>query len=183
MLTLPNFLTLLRILAVPVFLIVVVNGDYGWGLVVFFLAGFTDSIDGAIARIFDSYSDLGASLDPVADKLILVSAFLSLGWIGAVPPWLVILTFMRDITILGGYITIYFVSKPMTVDPTFLGKLNTFNEMFTIGFALLTLARPDIPMGMINEVLWIATGITTTLSGTHYVYMGLLFYQREGAKP
>ena len=151
MLTLPNFLTLLRILAVPVFLIVVVNAEYGWGMVVFFLAGFTDAIDGAIARIFDSYSDLGASLDPVADKLILVSAFLSLGWIGAVPIWLVILTFMRDVIVLGGYITIYFFSKPMAVEPTFLGKLNTFNEMFTIGFALLTLARPDIPMGMINH--------------------------------
>jgi len=68
----------------------------------------------------------------------------------------------------------------MEIDPTLVGKLNTFNEMFTIGFALLTLARPEIPMAMVNLVTWYVTGATITISGVHYVYSGLLWYQRQG---
>ena len=181
MLTIPNFLTLLRIVAVPVFLLLVNGRHYGAGLVLFFAAGMTDAIDGAIARVTNSKSELGASLDPLADKLLLVSSFLALTWLGVVPTWLFILVAMRDVTILGGYLTMYLVTTPMEVDPTFVGKLNTFNEMFTIGFALLTLARPDIPMASLNHGIWYLTGITCAISGLHYVYTGLLWYQRQGA--
>src|ERR1700687_1415883 len=181
MLTLPNFLTLLRIIAVPIFLIVVSNHHYGAGLVLFMLAGITDTVDGVIARLTDSKSELGATLDPLADKLLLVSSFVILTWLGVIPPWLFILVLTRDVVILAGYLAIYFVSTPMEVDPTLVGKLNTFNEMFTIGFALLTLARPDIPMSTVNLVTWCMTGATSTISGVHYVYSGLLWYQRRGA--
>ena len=180
MLTLPNFLTLLRILAIPVFLILVNSQRYGAALCLFMAAGITDVIDGVLARLTDSKSDLGATLDPLADKLLLVSSFVILTWLHAVPPWLLILVLTRDVVILGGYLAIYFFSTPMEVAPTLVSKLNTFNEMFTIGFALLTLARPDIPMAMVNVVTWYLTATTTTLSGVHYVYSGLLWYQRQG---
>lgn len=179
MLTLPNFLTLLRIIAVPVFLLLVNSGRYGASLILFFAAGMTDAIDGAIARITKTKSDLGASLDPLADKLLLVSSFLMLTWVGVIPSWLFILVLMRDVVILGGYLAIYFFSTPMDVDPTFVGKLNTFNEMFTVGFALLTLARTDIPMYGLNHAAWYLTGVTSAISGLHYVYSGLLWYQRQ----
>ncbi len=181
MLTLPNFLTLLRIIAVPIFLIVVSNHRFGAGLVLFMAAGITDTIDGVIARLTDTKSELGATLDPLADKLLLVSSFVILTWLGVLPTWLFILVLTRDVVILSGYLAIYFVSTPMQVDPTFVGKLNTFNEMFTIGFALLTLARPDIPMARVNLVTWYLTGLTITISGVHYVYSGLLWYQRQGS--
>ena len=181
MLTLPNFLTLLRIIAVPIFLILVSNRRYAAGLVLFMAAGITDTVDGVIARLTDAKSALGATLDPLADKLLLVSSFVVLTWLGVIPVWLFILVLTRDVVILAGYLAIYFVSTPMEVAPTAVGKLNTFNEMFTIGFALLTLARPDIPMGTVNLVTWYLTGITITISGVHYVYSGLLRYQRQGS--
>jgi len=180
MLTLPNFLTLLRIIAVPVFLILVDNRHYAVALVIFMAAGITDTVDGVIARLTDSKSDLGASLDPLADKLLLVSSFLILTWIGAVPPWLMILVLTRDAVILAGYLAIYFVSTPIEVNPTAVGKVNTFLEMLTVGFALVSLARPDIPMRHINLGMWYLTGITVAISGVHYVYRGLLWYQRQG---
>ncbi len=180
MLTLPNFLTLLRIMAVPAFLILLINHHYGAALVLFMAAGITDTVDGVLARLTDSKSELGATMDPLADKLLLVSSFVMLTWLGAVPPWLLILVLTRDVVILLGYVVIYFVSTPMEIDPTFVGKLNTFNEMFTIGFALLTLARPELPMAMVNLVTWYLTGTTITISGVHYVYSGLLWYQRQG---
>lgn len=182
MLTLPNFLTLLRIIAIPIFLILIINHRHGAALCLFMAAGITDTIDGVIARITDSKSDLGATLDPLADKLLLVSSFVILTWVHALPAWLLILVLIRDVVVLSGYLAIYFVSTPMEVAPTFVGKLNTFNEMFTIGFGLLTLARPDIPMATVNLVTWSLTATTTTISGIHYVYSGLLWYQRHGTQ-
>lgn len=180
MLTVPNFLTLLRIIAIPAFLILVSNHRYAAALVLFMAAGITDTIDGVLARLTNARSDLGATMDPLADKLLLLSSFLILTWLGALPPWLLILVLTRDVVVLSGYLVIYFVSTPMEVDPTFIGKLNTFMEMFTVGFALLTLARPEIPMASVNQVTWYVTGLTTTISGVHYVYSGLLWYQRQG---
>jgi cardiolipin synthase len=180
MLTLPNFLTLLRIIAVPVFLIVISNQHYGAGLVIFMAAGITDTVDGVLARLMDSKSDLGATLDPLADKLLLVSSFVILTWLHVIPLWLMILVLTRDVVILAGYLVIYFVSTPIEVNPTPVGKLNTFLEMLTIGFALVTLARPDMPMAGVNLAAWYLTAATITISGVHYVYSGLLWYQRQG---
>jgi cardiolipin synthase len=180
MLTLPNFLTLLRIIAIPVFLILVSDHHYAAGMVLFVAAGITDTIDGVIARLTDSKSALGASLDPLADKLLLISSFVVLTWVGVLPAWLMILVLTRDIVILTGYLAIYFVSTPMELNPTPVSKLNTFLEMLVIGFALLTLARPDIPMARVNLGTWYLTAATITISGVHYVYSGLLWYQRQG---
>jgi cardiolipin synthase len=183
MLTLPNFLTLLRIIAVPVFLILLTSHRYGAATVLFVLAGITDTVDGVLARLTDSKSDLGAALDPLADKLLLVSSFVMFTWLGVVPPWLMILVLTRDVVILTGYLAIYFMSTPMEVAPSLIGKINTCMEMITIMFALGTLARPDMPMAMPNQISWYATAVTTAISGVHYVYSGLLWYQRQGATP
>ncbi len=180
MLTLPNFLTLLRIIAVPVFLILVSGQHYGVALVLFLGAAITDTVDGVIARMTNARSELGASLDPLADKLLAVSSFVSLACLKAIPVWLMILVLTRDIVILSGYLAIYFVSTPMEVSPTPVSKFNTFMEMTTIGFALIALARPDIPMARLTLVTWYITGATITVSGIHYVYSGLLWYQRQG---
>jgi cardiolipin synthase len=183
MLTLPNFLTLLRIIAVPIFLILVANQHYGFALVLFVGASITDTVDGVIARLTDSRSDIGATLDPLADKLLVVSAFVSLMWLGAIPVWLFILVVTRDVVIVGGYLAIYFVTEPMEVRPSGISKVNTFCEMSTIGFALVAIARPDIYMTAINQATFYITGITTALSGVHYVYTGLLWFQRQSSAP
>jgi cardiolipin synthase len=182
MLTLPNFLTLARIVAVPAFLILLTTQRYGAALVVFLLASVTDGIDGALARACNSKSAIGASLDPLADKLLVVSSFLGLAWLGAVPAWLLVLVITRDVVILVGYLALYFLGMPMEVAPTQISKVNTFLEMLTIGFALLALARPELPMSDVNRLVWYATGSTVTISGLHYVYRGLLWVQSQGGR-
>jgi len=180
MLTIPNFLTLLRIVAVPVFLILVTYERWGAALCLFLGAGITDAVDGVLARLTDSRSDLGASLDPLADKLLLVSSFVILTMTGVIPVWLMILVLTRDVVILAGYLAIYFVTTPIEVNPTAVSKFNTFLEMMTVGFALITLARPDMAMSIVNRLVWYATASTIAISGIHYVYTGLLWYQRQG---
>ncbi|GIW42935.1 MAG: phosphatidylglycerophosphate synthase [Candidatus Binatia bacterium] len=180
MLTLPNFLTLLRIAAVPAFLIFVTSGQYAAALALFLLAGVTDALDGALARLLDTKSTIGASLDPLADKLLVVSSFLSLTWYGVLPVWLFILVATRDVVILVGYLVLYFFARPPEVAPSGISKVNTFFGMLTIGFALLTLARPELPMRQVNQALWFITGATTAVSGLHYVYTGLLWLQGYG---
>jgi len=183
MLTLPNFLTLLRIIAVPVFLILLSYGRNGPALVLFLAACITDTVDGVIARLTDAKSDLGAALDPLADKLLVISAFVSLTLLEVIPVWLFILVVTRDAVILGGYLALYFVSTAPKLAPSTISKVNTFFEMMTIGLALATQARPDIPLEWINACAWYATGATATMSGVHYVYTGLLWYQRAEATP
>lgn len=183
MLTLPNFLTLLRIIAVPVFLICISYGRYDTALILFLAAAVTDAVDGVLARLMNSFSDLGASLDPLADKLLVVSAVCCLAWLGAFPPWLFILVVTRDVVILGGYLAIYFITTPMEVKPTGISKLNTFFEMMSIGLALAALARPDVQISLVLMPACYATGVTAAMSGTNYVWRGLLWYQQQTSKP
>ena len=181
MLTLPNFLTLLRIVAIPVFLVLLARHAYAAAFMLFLAAGVTDTVDGALARLTDSRTELGAVLDPMADKMLLVSSFLVLGYAGAIAPWLVVLIVSRDAIVVLGYFLIYFVhQEAMKVDPSRLGKVNTFFELFTVGFALMTLARPELPLVSVNFAFQSVTAVTTAASGLQYVYRGLLWHQRRG---
>jgi cardiolipin synthase (CMP-forming) len=179
-LTLPNFLTLLRIVAIPIFLVFLVSGNYAPAFILFLAAGVTDTVDGAVARLTDSRSDLGAFLDPLADKLLLLSSFIVLGSSGAIAPWLVVVVISRDVIVVLGYLVLYLVhEESMAIDPTRLGKVNTFFELFTVGFALMSLARPVLPMAVPNLVLQTVTAASAAASGVHYVYRGLLWHQRQ----
>jgi len=182
MLTLPNFLTLLRIVAIPIFLICLADANYGAAFMLFLAAGVTDTIDGALARLTDSRSSLGAVLDPMADKLLLLSSFLVLGFVGALPAWLVILVVLRDVIVVLGYGAVFMVDHVwMDVAPSELGKVSTFFQLFTIGFALMHLARPALPLGTASALLQLTTGAVTAASGIGYVYRGLLWHQRRAS--
>jgi cardiolipin synthase len=180
-LTLPNFLTLLRIIAIPIFLVLLSVNDFPAAFILFLAAGITDTVDGAIARLTDSGSDLGAFLDPMADKLLLVSSFIVLGLNGAIAPWLVVVVISRDVIVVLGYLVLYLVhQESMAIDPSRLGKVNTFFELFTVGFALMALARPSLPLGLPNLAFQSVTALTAAASGVQYVYRGLLWHQRRG---
>src|SRR5262245_50308562 len=180
MLTLPNFLTLLRIIAIPIFLIFLADGNYKAAFMLFLAAGVTDTVDGALARLTNSRSDLGAVLDPMADKLLLLSSFIVLGFSGGLPSWLVVLVVLRDVIVVLGYLAVFVVDHEwMEVAPSQLGKLSTFFQLFTIGFVLMSLARPFLPMATVNTVLQIITGAVTAASGIQYIYRGLLWHQRR----
>ena len=182
MLTLPNFLTLLRIIAIPVFLIFLADGNYAAAFMLFLAAGVTDTVDGAVARLTNSRSDLGAVLDPMADKLLLLSSFLVLGYDGAIASWLVVLVVVRDVIVVLGYGAVFIVDHEwMEVAPSRLGKLSTFFQLCTLGFALMSLARPALPLGTINQIMQGVAAAVTAASGVQYVYRGLLWHQRRGS--
>ena len=110
-LNLPNFLTLLRILAIPVFLIFLTDRQFGTALVIFVLAGITDSLDGAIARITNTRTTLGAYMDPLADKMLILSGFVALALMDSVPRWLTVVVISRDVIILLGYLSLFLLTQ------------------------------------------------------------------------
>lgn len=184
MLNLPNTLTLIRIVVIPFFLVLLSFGLYLEALVLFILGGLTDALDGVVARMTGQETSLGAYLDPVADKLLVMSSFLMLGMSGAIPPWVVILVVSRDVVILFGYGMIRFlVGERLEVHPSLVGKLNTVVQLVTVGVVLLLLYDPRLLFDWLDDALIFATAITTVTSGFQYVYRGLVWLQRRAPSP
>jgi len=180
MLNLPNFLTLIRIVAIPFFLVLLSSRLYLDALIVFVAGGLTDALDGAVARITHKQTSLGAYLDPIADKLLVVSSFVMLGLIGAVPPWVVVLVVSRDIIILFGYGAIYFlVEERLKVQPSLIGKLSTVFQLVTVGVVVLFLYDSQLIAAWIDDFLIYVTALTTVVSGFQYIYRGLVWLQNR----
>jgi cardiolipin synthase (CMP-forming) len=139
LINLPNAITIARILAVPLMIWLIVSGDYLAAFWIFVLAGISDGVDGFIAKRFGLQTELGAYLDPLADKLLLVSIFVSLGMLRVLPPWVVILVVSRDILIVGGVLLSKMINQPVRVQPMFLSKLNTATQIGLAGIVLAVL--------------------------------------------
>ena len=182
MLNLPNFLTLIRIVAIPFFLVLLASHLYMDALVVFILGGVTDAFDGFIARWMNQKTSLGAILDPVADKLLLMSSFIMLGMMDAIPLWLVVLVVSRDTVILFGYVAISsLLDQRPEVQPTIAGKLSTVFQLITVGVVLLMMARSQLLESWLDDALIYLTAVTTVISGVQYLYQGLLRLQNRVA--
>src|SRR5215470_19031328 len=126
-LTIPNLLTLLRIIAIPIFLILLEDFRYSQALGIFVAAGVTDGLDGAIARLTKTKTTFGAYLDPAADKLLLISAFIALGFMHQVPRWLTVIVLSRDVMLVLGYFLLFMLTQEtMEERPSAAGKLSTF---------------------------------------------------------
>jgi cardiolipin synthase (CMP-forming) len=136
-LNLPNLITIARILLVPVVVWAITQRQMQIAFLLFVAAGASDAVDGFIAKRFHMASELGAHLDPLADKALIVSIYVSLGITKDISPWLVILVVSRDILIIGGVMLAWFLDRPMTVKPLLVSKLNTAAQ---IVFACLVLA-------------------------------------------
>jgi cardiolipin synthase len=179
-LTIPNLLTLLRLGMVPVFLILLEDLRYPEALGVFVCAGVTDALDGAIARLTHTKTTLGAYLDPAADKLLLVSAFIALGFMHAVPRWLVVIVISRDVLIVLGYFFLFmFTQRMMEVRPSVAGKLSTFLQLCVVALALLRLGRAGLVAPAAEAAVDYASGIATSAAGLEYVVRGLVWLQRQ----
>jgi cardiolipin synthase len=133
---LPNLITIGRILLVPVVVWAIASRQMQIAFLVFLVAGVSDAVDGFLAKRFGMKSELGAHLDPLADKVLIVSIYIALGITDAIPRWLVILVVSRDILIVGGVMMALFLGKPMKVKPVLVSKLNTVAQ---IVFACLVL--------------------------------------------
>jgi len=180
-LTIPNLLTLLRIIAIPIFLILLEDFRYSQALGIFVAAGVTDGLDGAIARLTKTKTTFGAYLDPAADKLLLVSAFIALGFMHEVPRWLVVLVISRDAIIVLGFFLLFMVTREtMEVQPTWGGKLSTFLQLASVAIVLVSLTRPSLVAPALKELVFLLTGAVTASAGLQYMYRGLAWLQRQG---
>ncbi len=182
MLNIPNFLTLLRIIAIPIFLILLTDRNISAAVVVFILAGLTDALDGAIARLTNSRTTLGAYMDPLADKMLIVSTFVVFAFMEVVPRWLTVVVISRDVIILTGYLTLFLLTQQlMEIRPTAISKAATFLHLVTLCVVLLSLRSPELFSLASRDTVFAVTGGVTAVSGLHYMYRGLRWYQQTGA--
>ena len=180
-LTIPNVLTLGRLALVPTFLILLEGLRWREALVVFFIAGLTDALDGAIARLTHTKTTLGAYLDPAADKLLLVSAFIALGFMQAVPRWLTVVVLSRDAMLILGYFLLFMMTqRTMEIQPTVIGKLGTFLQLSSVGFILIDRVRTGFLDQNVLQGLFFVTAAVTAIAGLQYAIRGLVWLQRQG---
>jgi len=166
---LPNALSLLRIALVAPILLLILNGGFAWALALFFVAGFSDGIDGYLAKRFSWHTRLGALLDPVADKLLVAGTFITLAYTQHIPVWLAVVVILRDVIIVGGATAYNFFVKPVQGEPTRISKLNTALQLL---FLLLVLCRAGFgwPDKISITVLGASVLITVVISGVDYVW-------------
>lgn len=166
---LPNAISLLRIVLVAPILYYILQTEYGMALALFFVAGFSDGLDGYLAKTFNWHTRLGALLDPIADKLLVAGAFVTLANQGLIPVWLAMLVVTRDAVIVGGALAYNFLIKPVQGEPTRVSKLNT---MFELALVLFVLCRAAYgwPDRITIVVLGAAVLVTVIISGTDYVW-------------
>jgi len=181
--TLANAITLLRLVLVPVFIVLFVRDERGWAFAVFCIAGGSDLIDGTVARIMKQSSNWGAILDPIADKLLLESAFICLVIVGVLPLWFFLLALSRDLMIISGitYFKVRRIAFPHRA--IWASKFATLAQMATIIVGLIIFWRPTISVASVslNTLLVAFLGAASALivvSGFLYVRLGLQLHRR-----
>ena len=167
---LPNFLSLLRILLIPVFVIMIMDKLFGWALITFAVAGITDGIDGMIARITHKRTELGAYLDPIADKLLLIAAYVTLAIIEILPSWLAVIVVTRDVIILLGFLVFILLNYRPKIQPSLVSKVTTFFQISTILLVLMAGYAPVFKQ--LSSIAIYGTTLFTIVSGSHYIYVG-----------
>jgi cardiolipin synthase len=175
--TIPNLLSILRMGLIPLFIILVVNGDAPKALLLFVVAGVTDALDGFIARFWHQQSLLGAYLDPMADKLLLTTAYVvlsipSLNHGTQIPPWVTILVIARDVLLVSVALVLYLAAGIKKFPPSVLSKLNTVFQVTAVALVLVSGVFPEqrsIELAAVTT-LYLVGGLTLA-SGLHYVYL------------
>lgn len=175
--TIPNILTLVRILLTPAIVMAFVDHQLQLVWIIFAIAGFTDALDGLLARALNQRSVLGAVLDPLADKILLDTSYICIGLKGWVPPWLVVLVVSRDFIIVGGLSLLGFlgVDVPTKIKPSLVSKCNTAAQVVLV--IIILVARTFGWDCSICEFALIVLVTTLTLvSGVHYLLKGIAFF-------
>ena len=166
----PNALTLIRLFLIAPFLVLLYQHEYINAFYIFILAGFTDGLDGWLARYFHWQSFFGAFIDPLADKLLIAASFISLALIGSLPWWLVILVFSRDVTISFGVLAWYLlIQRKLDFKPTMLSKINTMFQLALLTLCLFELAFFKFTPYLVNTLIMLTT-ITTATTYIDYAW-------------
>ncbi|KOR33461.1 CDP-alcohol phosphatidyltransferase [Achromatium sp. WMS3] len=166
----PNCLSIMRILlAFPVGFLLL-KQEYGWTLAIFILAGISDGLDGFLAKRFGWQSRLGGILDPLADKVLFIVAFLILGILGLIHTWLVIAAIIRDLIIMSGAIFYQLIIEEIQPAPSRLSKLNTILQTLLVILVIIDAGIYTLPRIFLDSLQWILL-VTLILSGSHYVFL------------
>ncbi len=166
---LPNLITVFRFLLVPPVVMLLLKGHFGSALLVFAVAGFSDALDGYLAKRYHWTSRLGALMDPLADKLLLVSSFITLGWLGLIPLWLVGLVILRDLVIVTGAIVYNMRIEQLEAEPSLVSKLNTLTQILLVLAIMFTQAFRELP-ALWMDTLFYSVLVTIVWSGFDYVW-------------
>ncbi|NIK46782.1 CDP-alcohol phosphatidyltransferase family protein [Variibacter gotjawalensis] len=166
--SLPNLITLARILSVPVVIWAIASHEMLIAFALFLLAGVSDAVDGFLAKRFNMKTELGAYLDPLADKVLIVSIYVALGITEAVPRWIVILVVSRDLMIVGAVILSWVMNKPVPVRPLMVSKMNTVAQILFAGLVLGSLGL-KLNAGWLMPAMMAAVTVLTLLSIAAYV--------------
>ncbi len=169
--TAPNQLTLLRMIFVPFVVIHLVDGHYLWALIIFIIAGFSDGLDGLLARTLHQQTLLGQYLDPIADKLLLSTMFLVLSILHQIPWKYTVVVFSRDISILAASAVLFAIAGLRDFRPSIFGKANTFSQISAVFFVLLLAVHRSRWIWIARTVFLRATFMFTILSALHYLIL------------
>ena len=180
-LTAPNQLTLLRMIFLPFVVIILVKHDFKWALALFVLAGFSDALDGLLARTLHQQTLLGQYLDPIADKLLMSTMFLVLSIERMIPWKYTVVVFSRDISILLISGVLFMIAGLRDFRPSIFGKANTFAQVAAIFFVLLLLVEPLRWVWIARTTFLNATFFFTIISAVHYAF--LVQHRLHGSTP
>lgn len=164
----PNLISVLRLLLVPLTVWLIISEAHGWAFLTFVAAGISDGIDGYLARRFDWRTRLGAYLDPLADKALLVSVFVTLGLLKLIPAWLAIVVVSRDALIVGAVLLSRLMDHPVHVRPLMVSKVNTVAQIL-FAVAVLGVAAAGKPLDRLVDYGSIPVTLLTALSGAAYL--------------
>jgi len=170
---LPNAITIIRILLIPLFLYKVLQGEMVFATMVYLTAAISDALDGFIARVWNLQTKLGTFLDPMADKLLITASFLVLSVLKIIPLWLALAVISRDIIIVGGSLLVYLMKEELTISPQPIGKVTTF---FQFSYILLVLIQSSFDTSFptnLHGPMILITGVLTIISGVVYILDGL----------
>jgi len=166
----PNILTLWRVAATPILIVLLKDETYHLALVVFILAGVSDALDGYLAKRFAYETRFGAILDPVADKVLLVSCFVMLTLLDLLPFWLMVLVAFRDVLIVGGYLILVTLNGSVTMHPSLVSKINTAMQILLVTFVLARQSGMSHLAGVVSSLV-VVVAVTTVWSGAQYVWV------------
>lgn len=165
---LPNIISILRLVAVAPVVYLLVLEQYGWGLLLFALAGLSDGVDGFLAKHYGWQSRLGGILDPLADKALLISCYLVLGAMGLIPVWLTLAVVLRDLIIVCGGLLYHYLVARVQATPSFLSKINTLVQIVLVVAVIADAGPLPLPGLWIEMLIWVCLA-TTVLSGLLYI--------------
>ena len=169
----PNMITLTRIVLIPVFVTALVYQHYDWALALFVIASLTDMLDGFMARLTNQKTRLGAFLDPLADKVLLLTSFILFSVFGWISTWLAICVISRDLIVVMGWVLLCLTSSDSRVAPTMAGKAAIASQLILIAYVLLAINLPELPDHSPEPAEWIVAGLTI-FSGLQYIHRALI---------